>query len=130
MLRFLRKLLPPTRHPMGIPHRELPRLPPPRLPPNAPEAFMRLLLAPNGVDGPKNCKPYTSDPYRSEHFLPRILKSHLRGLDFAMDSAHCSRIDAKLLNPGVGPVSDPIRSSLSGSTRGPEEAIMKSSRVG
>ena len=91
---------------------------------------MRLLLAPNGVDGPKNCKPYTSDPYRSEHFLPRILKSHLRGLDFAMDSAHCSRIDAKLLNPGVGPVSDPIRSSLSGSTRAQEEVIMKSSRVG
>jgi hypothetical protein len=38
--------LPPTRYSMGIPHRELPRLPPPRLPPLAPQAFMRPLLEP------------------------------------------------------------------------------------
>ncbi len=36
--------LPPPRHPMGIPHRELPRLRPPRMPTHAPQAFMRWLL--------------------------------------------------------------------------------------
>src|ERR1035437_4249200 len=35
---------PQTRYPMGISHRELPRLRPPRLPPHAPQTFMRLVL--------------------------------------------------------------------------------------
>jgi hypothetical protein len=41
--------LSPTRHPMGISHRELLRLRPPRLPSNATQALMRLLLASKGL---------------------------------------------------------------------------------
>src|SRR5258705_5355650 len=38
--------LPQTRYPMGIPHRELPRLRPPHLPSHPAKAFMRSLLKP------------------------------------------------------------------------------------
>src|SRR5579883_117091 len=36
--------LPPPRHPMGVPHRKLPRLRPPRLPSPPPSVFMRPAL--------------------------------------------------------------------------------------
>ncbi len=42
--------LPPTRHPVGIPHRELPRLRPPCLPSHAAQVFMRPLVATCGMD--------------------------------------------------------------------------------